>query len=130
MKSRMIIHEARCDMDLWIPNSLLAQKIREVRRRLGLTQDQLAERLKLGKGQGDVSKWESGKARPSKDHLVALAAMLNEDPLVLFAGRDVKGYKAGLRSAVARLRGVLDEMEKEINDEPEVIDIRPVDDSQ
>jgi transcriptional regulator with XRE-family HTH domain len=44
-----------------------SQLIREARRRAGLTQQQLAERL--GSSQSVIARWESGKARPSLENL-------------------------------------------------------------
>lgn len=50
----------------------LGEKIRENRRRLGLTQEQLAEAL--GVTTGAVYKWESGKSYPELELLVETAA--------------------------------------------------------
>jgi transcriptional regulator with XRE-family HTH domain len=56
-------------------------ELREARRRLGLTQEELARRLRLGKeGNHTVSQWERGRNRRGVPHLVAEAVrrMLKE----------------------------------------------------
>ena len=50
-----------------------AQRLQEVRRRSGLTQEQFAERLCVSRQA--VSKWESGTADPSTSNLLALAKL-------------------------------------------------------
>lgn len=51
-------------------NGLTPDTIRDLRRRLGLTQTDFAKRLNetipgLGVNQGTVARWETGKHRPS-----------------------------------------------------------------
>lgn len=50
---------------------LLAEKIRRMRERAGLTQEQLAE--KLGVSRQVVTKWENGSGMPKIENLKALA---------------------------------------------------------
>ena len=50
-----------------------AQRLQEVRRRSGLTQEQFAERLCVSRQA--VSKWETGTADPSTSNLLALAKL-------------------------------------------------------
>ena len=52
----------------------LGQRIRERREALGLSQEQVAE--KMGVSRQAVGKWESDDARPSTDNLLRLAALL------------------------------------------------------
>lgn len=54
-------------------NSAVPQKVRELRKRLGIFQLPFAE--KLGVDQATVSKWEAGKARPTPDAFVRLASL-------------------------------------------------------
>lgn len=50
---------------------MLSEKIRELRKRSGLSQEELAERLDVSRQA--VSKWELGSALPTADKLVELA---------------------------------------------------------
>ena len=49
----------------------ISQSIRACRKRQGLSQDELADRLHVTRQA--VSKWENGSALPSVDMLIALA---------------------------------------------------------
>ena len=49
-------------------------RIKSLRLSRSMTQEQLAQ--KLGVSAQAVSKWESGKNEPDKDHLVALSELL------------------------------------------------------
>ncbi len=49
----------------------LAEKLHVLRKRIGLSQEQLAERL--GVSRQAVSKWESGRAVPESETLVAIS---------------------------------------------------------
>lgn len=51
------------------------EKLQELRRRQGLTQEQLAERLYVSRTA--VSKWESGRGYPSIDSLKAIARLFS-----------------------------------------------------
>jgi len=62
-------------MDL---KKLIGQRIRERRKQLGLTQEELAERL--GVSWSAVSKWEIGDRRPSDKLLQKLAKVLKVSP--------------------------------------------------
>ena len=52
----------------------LQERIRDCRRRAGLSQEQLAERL--GVSRQAVAKWEAGRSAPSTEHLLKLAGVL------------------------------------------------------
>jgi transcriptional regulator with XRE-family HTH domain len=65
-------------------NALIAQRIRDLRRSLGLYQEPFAE--KLGLDQTTVSKWEKGKARPTPDALVRLASLAEGVDKLFFLG--------------------------------------------
>ena len=65
----------------------LAEQIREYRQRRGLSQEALAERLEVSRQA--VTKWETGKARPSTEKLLRLAQVL-EVPLEQLAGAEEK----------------------------------------
>ncbi len=51
----------------------LGEKLNALRRRAGLSQEQLADRL--GVTRQSVSKWESGQAAPELGKLVALSEL-------------------------------------------------------
>ncbi len=65
----------------------LAENIRSCRKRLGLTQEQLAERL--GITLGTVSKWERGNSEPELSYIMDLAELFHEsvDALIGFTMR-------------------------------------------
>ena len=53
----------------------LSEKLYELRKKGGLSQEQLAERL--GVSRQAVSKWESGKAVPESDTLISISEYFN-----------------------------------------------------
>ena len=53
----------------------LGEKLREARKRMGLSQEQLAEKLCISRQA--VTKWESDKGIPDIDNLKSLAALFN-----------------------------------------------------
>lgn len=57
-------------------NKAFDRRIREVRARLGLSQEQLASRL--GVSFATINRWEAGRARPQKAKLDALQNLLDE----------------------------------------------------
>lgn len=63
----------------------LAEQIREYRQRRGLSQEALAERLEVSRQA--VTKWETGKARPSSEQLLRLSQVL-EVPLAQLTGAE------------------------------------------
>ena len=65
--------------------SKLAKNIRDHRKRLGLTQDQLAERLQITLG--TVSKWERGSSEPDLGYIMDLAELfhISVDALIGFS---------------------------------------------
>ena len=78
---------------------LLAQKLREFRKKQGLTQEQLAEAM--GVTVGAVSKWESGSSTPDISIILELADFFETSVDVLL------GYtqqSASLEGSVCRLR--------------------------
>lgn len=62
----------------------LGQRIRARREALGLSQEQVAE--KMGVSRQAVGKWESDDARPGTDNLIRLAALLEMEVQELAAG--------------------------------------------
>ena len=55
--------------------STIAQRIRLARKECGLSQELLAERMRISRGA--CGHWERGKALPSTEHLAKLASILN-----------------------------------------------------
>jgi transcriptional regulator with XRE-family HTH domain len=53
------------------------QRLRAIRTALGLSQEHMAKRA--GLDEGTVAKWETGKHRPTKTKLLALAAFLRRE---------------------------------------------------
>jgi transcriptional regulator with XRE-family HTH domain len=68
-------------------NQRFAWNLRVARRRAGLTQQELADRL--GGSQAQVSGWEDGRSSVRIDSIVRLAEALEIDPGVLL--RETKG---------------------------------------
>jgi transcriptional regulator with XRE-family HTH domain len=64
--------------------STISRKIREVRKRLGLTQAEFADRLQTT--QGTVSRWEAGDQRPEIDFIIKISDLGGFEPFKL--GRD------------------------------------------
>lgn len=50
-------------------------EFKELRKKAGLTQGQLAEKLDIG--QSTVASWECGKTKPRADTLIKLSGILN-----------------------------------------------------
>ena len=63
------------------------EKIQELRKRKGLTQEQLAEHLFVSRAA--VSKWESGRGYPNIDSLKAIAAFYSVSIDELLSGEEV-----------------------------------------
>ena len=74
------------NMPKWLPNSEIGKRIREIRKRLGLSQQALAALLGAPGSQSDVSRWETGKTRPSYETLAAIAALVGEDVSIFQEG--------------------------------------------
>ena len=53
----------------------LGNYIAELRKKNGMTQAELAE--KLGMGQDQVSRWESGKIKPNKESMAKIKEILS-----------------------------------------------------
>lgn len=66
---------------------MTARKIRSVRRRLGLTQEDLARRL--GVARATVTRWENGTRRPSRTVALALGSAF--EAKALRAWQDLAG---------------------------------------
>ena len=60
------------------------ERLQEVRRRAGLTQEQFAEELRVSRQA--VSKWESGASEPNTTNLIALAKLFGVEPQELLRG--------------------------------------------
>ena len=73
-----------------------SEKLQELRKQKGLTQEELAERLYVSRTA--ISKWESGRGYPNIDSLKATArffgvtvdALLSGDELLRLADEDTK----------------------------------------
>ncbi len=79
-------------------HNIQPQKIREIRIRQGLSQQQLAARL--GISDRAISKWELGYSQPSAAHLMALARILGVDAEMFFDGNTpiIKEKREGMES--------------------------------
>ena len=64
--------------------STLAERIAQARKNLGLSQEKLAERMKISRGA--CGHWERGVASPSTDHLYKLSQILDIDIHWLLTG--------------------------------------------
>lgn len=99
----------------------IGSRIREHRKKLGISQKQLAK--KIGVSNGCVSNWEQGLNRPDADLLAALCEVLNVSPSSLLGVQLMEGdlndterkiiqeyrKKKDLQKAVKILLGICDE---------------------
>ena len=82
------------------------QKLQELRKQKGITQEELAERLYVSRTA--VSKWESGRGYPNIDSLQAIArffgvsvdALLSADEMLTLAKEDTRQKEYRLRDLV------------------------------
>lgn len=82
------------------------EKLQELRKRKGLTQEELAERLYVSRSA--VSKWESGRGYPNIDSLKAIATLfsvtiddlLSGDEVLTIAEEDYRQKETQFRSMV------------------------------
>ena len=82
------------------------EKLQQLRRQKGLTQEELAEALYVSRAA--VSKWESGRGYPNIDSLKAIAKLfsvtvdelLSGDELLILAEQDTKRKQRSLRDLV------------------------------
>lgn len=87
------------------------EKLQELRKKKGLTQEELARELYVSRTA--ISKWESGRGYPSIDSLKAIAAffsvtvdeLLSTDEILVLAEKDVKQRESCMRDL---LFGTLD----------------------
>lgn len=75
----------------------LAERIKEYRKRLGMTQIELAE--KVGRTQSVVSSWEIGTGVPDANYLPVLAKALNVSVADICGTENVKGEDVKLLDA-------------------------------
>lgn len=66
------------------------ERIKEARRDAGLTQSQLAEKLKIP--YQSIGQWERNVRKPKKDTLMKIASALECDPYWLMFGEDISIY--------------------------------------
>ena len=83
----------------------IGAKIREERKRVGLTQEALAEKAELSLSQ--VGYIERGEVKPSIDSLVRLASALDVTPSSLLEGLDRSLSKAEVKKQISRLLDTL-----------------------
>ena len=101
------------DTTTWI-----SRRIREIRERLGWTQEKLA--AELGVTQTAVSYWESGKRSPGIDELIELAAVTGEELPSLLPPSGRQPIRALLRATAQQLEGAeLDEALERLLDRAE-----------
>lgn len=73
----------------------LSQKLKELRKKQGLTQLELAERLFVSRQA--ISGWEAGTSRPSTENLQSLSRLFNIPLETLLDERETSGRGAGKR---------------------------------
>ena len=87
------------------------EKLQELRKRKGLTQEELAERLYVSRSA--VSKWESGRGYPNIDSLKAIATLFSVTIDDLLSGDEVltiaeEGYRQKETQFRSMVFGLLD----------------------
>ena len=85
------------------------QRIRELRRKSGLTQDQLSEELNISVEQ--LRKIECGTRRTSLEGLISLAVYFGISTDYILMGRDYKNLhsKRRIEAFLEELQGIVDE---------------------
>lgn len=71
--------------------SVFAKNLKQLRQRAGLTQEQLAQNLKVTRQA--ISRWERGHTEPDLKTLSTLAHVLNVDAEELVSGRRTRNYE-------------------------------------
>ena len=79
-------------------NETFAERIKMLRIRSGLTQQQVAE--SIGTTKSTISKYEHGLRKVNNEHLCKMAEIYEVDPLYLFLGKTEKEYQDGLEKEV------------------------------
>ncbi|HXF92475.1 MAG TPA: helix-turn-helix transcriptional regulator [Nitrospiraceae bacterium] len=79
----------------------VGQRIKTVRQRMGLTQDQLAERVGLSPKY--ISGIERGVENPTMDTLIRLAKMLEVEPYDLFLFGESEESEKVLRKSIEKM---------------------------
>lgn len=79
------------------------QVLRAERKRLGLTQDQLAERI--GTSQQNVAGWEANRARPRREQLQKLIDFLNAQPQPERSDHAIRPSATAVLQALAMVSG-------------------------
>ena len=83
--------------DLYTPDAASAGSLRDLRVAAGLTQQELAQRLKVR--QPLVSMWERSKTRPTLDEITRYATALDVDPTAIVAALDLTESRLGAAEA-------------------------------
>ena len=87
----MILSGKETEEDTTLPNTKgknFSDALRTVRRHRKISQEEVATNLSVSRQ--SVSKWESGKAEPDADHLIALAELLKVSLTQLLPSADAK----------------------------------------
>lgn len=92
------------------------EKISVLRRNLGMSQDELAEKLDVSRQ--SVSKWESGKSLPETDKVLALSKLFNVSADFLLD--DEEEFATVVAPSDAEI--IIEETEDDIQDEPGYIE--------
>ena len=79
-------------------NESFAERIKMLRIRSGLTQQQVAE--SIGTTKSTISKYEHGLRKVNNEHLCKMAEIYEVDPLYLFLGKTEKEFQDGLEKEV------------------------------
>ncbi len=65
-----------CELDVWYPAGMKADEIKNLRLKLGYSQQEFASLLSVSFA--TVNRWENGKAKPQKDRVDRLRALVDE----------------------------------------------------
>lgn len=79
-------------------NETFAERIKMLRIRSGLTQQQVAE--SIGTTKSTISKYEHGLRKVNNEHLCKMAEIYEVDPLYLFLGKTEKEFQDGLEKEI------------------------------
>lgn len=106
----------------------MGRRLRQARERVGLSQEEVAE--KLGVDRVTVTQWESGRRRPSHDHLIRLAELYRTTTDALLGVSSTSRDDVGVRDATneltleERLMRVLEDLAASLREREETERIR------
>lgn len=93
-------------------SAIVARRVREIRLAAGLTQVQLAERMRIAPG--EVSRLEAGRRSPNLDTLEKLGAALGVDPSELLVRHGLTTARDEMAEIAGLVRGQSEDVRRRV----------------